>query len=62
MNRQVWKPSDLGPQATQVQLAGLTYNKEEHEVVYSEEGKNTVCAVPCQAKEEVTTCGRRRYW
>jgi len=27
----------LGPQPTQVQPAGLTYNKEEHEVVYSEE-------------------------
>jgi len=35
----------LGPQPSQVQLPGLTYNKEEHEVVYSGEGKSTVCAV-----------------
>jgi hypothetical protein len=35
----------LGPQPTHVQLPGLTYNREEHEVVYSAEGKDTVCAV-----------------
>lgn len=35
----------LGPQATQAQLPGLIYDREDHEVVYDKDGKSTVCAV-----------------